>query len=187
MKKCKICEQEKSFEDFQSRVLKSGNIGYHSWCRKCQSIESAKARKKRESETKCSVDGCPKGASFKEAILCQMHYRRLKNNGEIGSAGSIKASDGEGSVRKDGYKIITVDGKSVREHRHVMELYLNRTLLPEETVHHKNGDRSDNRLENLELWSASQPSGQRVEDKVEWALELLRLYAPDKLILLEKV
>lgn len=60
---------------------------------------------------------------------------------------------------------------------------LGRQLEPHETVHHKNGMRSDNRLVNLELWSSSQPSGQRVEDKLTWALEIIALYGslPSKL------
>lgn len=43
-------------------------------------------------------------------------------------------------------------------------------------MHHRNGDRTDNRLENLELWTTSQPSGARVEDKLAWAIDLLTRY-----------
>lgn len=63
------------------------------------------------------------------------------------------------------------------QHREVMKNHLGRDLLREETVHHINGVRHDNRLENLELWSTSQPYGQRVSDKVAWAREILALYA----------
>lgn len=84
------------------------------------------------------------------------------------------------STNNKGYRVKRVEGVTLLEHRVEMSNHLGRPLLHTEEVHHKNTIRDDNRIENLELWVHSQPSGARAKDLLEWAEQIIALYGPDK-------
>jgi hypothetical protein len=123
---------------------------------------------------KCSFKDCSRDSKIKR--FCYTHYQQSITRGKkLTKIKNIKPS-GSGHLSKEGYVIIVIHGKHIKQHRFIMEDFLGRKLHKDEYVHHKNGIRSDNRIENLELWSSSQPKGQRVEDKIEWAKEMLDRY-----------
>jgi hypothetical protein len=123
----------------------------------------------------CVVDGC--NNPHKAKGYCIFHWRRKKNNvpleqpKAIKSKPALKYEDIQWRVAPNGYVVGSYKGKRYSQHRFVWEQHHGRALHPFENIHHINGIRHDNRIENLELWTKAQPAGQRAEDLVAWVVE----------------
>lgn len=87
----------------------------------------------------------------------------------------MKSEEGNRTIRSDGYAIVYHPGwpsawKSgknkgwVMEHKYVIEKSIGRLLTRSDIVHHKNHDRSDNRIENLELMNRRSHARKHAEE-----------------------
>lgn len=163
----------------ENRVATQGNgkgkqyVRYQCEC-DCGNIHEADVNALRSGGTR----SC--GCLSMEAKLKNLSGGRNKWKG-----GRIKSTQGYINIYKPDHPS-SINGKGsarkyVLEHRLVMEEHLGRYLTDNETVHHKNGIKTDNRIENLELWTKNHSMGQRVNDLTKFAIEHLKQYAPELL------
>lgn len=184
----KLCRTCKTLKDYRSYYKANANSdGYENQCKVCKSgsrdpetrriyIKAWRAKKKAEGHYGlCSNCKTPLGRN--EGIK-SLRARGVCKECNFGT--NHVSWNGGKTLNHDGYVVYRyAKGKTKLEHRYLMEQHLGRELFEDENIHHINGVKTDNRIENLELWSSMQPRGQRIADKITWAKAILARYDKD--------
>ncbi len=168
-----MCKFEQCMKPAHSKGLCNG----HRWqVRRGQPLTPLRPRRQTR-QKECIVPNCSMihtGLGY-----CTSHLEQLQRGIRIPLYGFID---------NQGYFVVhcpehpnTRAGKYISEHRLVMSNLLGRPLAKGETVHHKNGIRSDNCKKNLEHRIQQHGGGQTIEDRINDAIEVLRSYAPERL------
>lgn len=169
-KKCIVCGKE-----FYKKLSES--IKYWESKRFC-SAECGNISKRKRVKLVCIVCGKEFEVtnSRKEAKYCSLEcnytkkpYWTGKKRPDISEKAKLWANDRfancrtqKGECRNTGrthiktlgdknqpYSIITINGKNIKKHRYIIENIIGRKLKNSEIIHHINGDKQDNRIENL--------------------------------------
>lgn len=138
----------------------------------CENCGKTQSRRRKEGgrlymeqkycDHKCKVEAQMKAAH--ERFKSGAYGRHIKRNGYVWISVPALAN---GGVKRE-----------MLEHRYVMEQHLGRALQPGETIHHRDGDRQNNKIENLELHVSNHGPGQEIHDVIAWCIAMLRRY-PD--------
>ena len=140
---CQRCGKE--FHRYPSQVLRGGKF----CSRSCQNLRTGEQRE-------CEVCGkafymplcrVKRGDGRFCSLRCKGKWQSEHNVGERNPAWK----GGRFLEPSNGYIYVRRDGKYIGEHRLVMEQHLGRPLKSSEHIHHRNGDKTDNCVENLEL------------------------------------
>lgn len=101
---------------------------------------------RRNADLKCIAAEC--GLPQKKLRYCLKHYRRVLRHGD--PLITKRAANGSPDIKR--YRRKKVDGRTIHEHAYVAEQILGRRLTPGENVHHRDGEKLNNRPDNLILF-----------------------------------
>lgn len=101
----------------------------------------------------CKIDGCGGLDDGHHRGWCVKHYSRWIRHGN--PLARFKNANGEGGLDGRGYRMVTVNGRRLQEHRAVMEQIIGRRLETHEVVHHKDHNGLNNDPDNLQILTYS--------------------------------